>query len=200
MDAMIPRRRRRPAGARARRRAGGAAGWPAGGPAAVLLALAAACAGGGGPEGIQSRPAGDEGMLVFTVGRLSFEGPAAWEASGDFRRVRLVSPQSAARIDVQVTDRAYRDDRECLAQANEALERGQGSLSGVRRHATRLAGRRAVVQEADQAGWHGWAWAVCDGGEQYRLFFTGRSPLGEEELRVSRLLPWSAVLARSGAR
>ena len=35
---------------------------------------------------------------------------------------------------------------------------------------------RLIAQEADQGGWHGWAWATCDGGEQYRVFLAGRSP------------------------
>lgn len=151
-------------------------------------------------EGPVSRPAGDEGMLMFTVGRLSFEAPAAWEARGDARHVLLVSPRSDARVDAQVTDRTFKDDGECLARADEALSRGSGTLTKVRRHATTLAGRKAVVQEADQDGWHGWAWAVCDGGEQYRIFFTGRSPLDEEAVRVSRLISSSAVLTtRPGA-
>jgi len=145
-------------------------------------------------QGPQSRPAGDEGMLMFTVGRLSFEAPAAWPARGDPRRVLLVSPQNDARIDAQVSERRFKDDGECLAQAEDSLARGSGKLTNVRRHPTTLAGRKAVVQEADQDGWHGWAWAVCDGGEQYRIFFTGRSPLGEESLRASRLLSSSAVL------
>jgi hypothetical protein len=145
-------------------------------------------------QGPQSRPAGDEGMLMFTVGRLSFEAPAAWPARGDPRRVLLVSPQNDARIDAQVSERRFKDDGECLAQAEDSLARGSGKLINVRRHPTTLAGRKAVVQEADQDGWHGWAWAVCDGGEQYRIFFTGRSPLGEESLRASRLLSSSAVL------
>jgi len=146
-------------------------------------------------QGPQSRPAGDEGMLMFTVGRLSFEAPAAWPARGDPRRVMLVSPQNDARIDAQLTDRPFKNDAECLAQAEDMLARGSAKLTNVRRHPTTLAGRKAVVQEADQDGWHGWAWAMCDGGEQYRIFFTGRSPLGEEPLRASRLLSSSAVLA-----
>jgi hypothetical protein len=146
-------------------------------------------------SGPQSRPAGDEGMLMFTVGRLSFEAPAAWPARGDPRRVLLVSPENDARIDAQVTERAFKSDAECLSQAEASLAQGSAKLTNVRRHATTLAGRKAVVQEADQGAWHGWAWAMCDGGEQYRIFFTGQSPLGEESLRASRLLPSSAVLA-----
>jgi hypothetical protein len=139
-------------------------------------------------------------MLMFTVGRLSFEAPATWPARGDARRVLLVSPQNDARIDAQLTEKTFRSDGECLAQAEDSLARGSARLSSVRRHPTTLAGRKAVVQEADQDGWHGWAWAVCDGGEQYRIFFTGRSPIGEEQLRASQLLSSSAVLAaRPGA-
>ena len=146
-------------------------------------------------RGPQSRPAGDEGMLLYTVGRLTFEAPAGWEARGDERHVLLVSPQNDARIDAQLSDRTFKDDGECLAQAEQALVKGSARLTGARRHPTTLAGKKALVQEADQEGWHGWAWATCDGGEQYRIFFTGRSPVGEEALRASRLIPSSAVLA-----
>jgi hypothetical protein len=139
-----------------------------------------------------SRPAGDEGMLLYTVGRFTFEAPAGWEARGDARHVL---PQNDARIDAQLSDRTYRDDAECLGQAEQSLARGAANFQNVRRHPTTLAGRKALVQEADQQGWHGWAWAVCDGGEQYRVFFTGRSPLREEAVRASRLIPSSAMLA-----
>ena len=143
----------------------------------------------------QSRPAGDEGMLLYTVGRFTFEAPASWRARGDARHVVLVSPADDARIDAQVSDKAYPDDKSCLAQAEDALARGTARLTNVRRHSTTLAGRKAIVQEADQTGWHGWAWAVCDRGEQYRVFFTGRSPLNSESVRASRLLASSAVIA-----
>ena len=146
-------------------------------------------------RGPQSRAAGDEGMLLYTVGRLTFEAPAGWEARGDDRHVLLVSPQNDARIDAQLADRIFKDDGECLAQAEQALVKGSARLSGARRHSTTLAGKKGLVQEADQEGWHGWAWATCDGGEQYRIFFTGRSPIGEEALRASRLIPSSATLA-----
>lgn len=146
-------------------------------------------------RGPVSRPAGDEGMLLYTVGRLTFEAPAAWQARGDERHALLVSVRDDARIDALVADRTFKDDAECLAQADQALARGAEKLQNVRRHPTTLAGKKALVQEADQQGWHGWAWAVCDGGEQYRVFFTGRSPLGEEALRASRLIPSSSTLA-----
>jgi hypothetical protein len=147
-----------------------------------------------------SRPSGDEGMLMYTVGRLSFEAPAGWEAHGDAHHVLLVSPRSDVRIDGQVGREPFANDGVCLEEAEAALKRGVGHLVNIQRHPTTLAGRKAVVQEADQEGWHGWAWAVCDGGEQYRLFFTGRSPLDEEAVRAARLLASSAVLsARPGA-
>jgi hypothetical protein len=146
-------------------------------------------------EGPQSRPARDEGMLAYSVGRLSFEAPAAWTARGDPRHVLLVSPAGDARIDAQLMERTFPDDARCLAQAEQALARGGSRLTNVRRHPSTLAGRRSVAQEADQDRWHGWAWAVCDGGEQYRIFFTGLSPLKEESVRIVRSLPASAVLA-----
>jgi hypothetical protein len=143
----------------------------------------------------QSRAGGDEGMLLYTVGRLSFEAPAGWQARGDARKISLTSPNDDGRIDAQVSDTRYPDDKACLAQARDALVKGDAKLTNARRHPTTLAGREAIVQEADQGGWHGWAWAVCSGGEQYRIFFSGRSPLNAEAVRASRLIPASAVLA-----
>lgn len=167
-------------------------------PQRWLTALVSLCActffhGRAQEAGPQSRPSGDEGMLQFTVGRLSFEGPAAWQATGDPHHVLLVSAAGDGRVDAQLGERTFKTDAECLAQAEQALVRGAARLTNLRRHPTTLAGRKAVVQEADQVGWHGWAWAVCDGGEQYRLFFTGRSPVSEESLRAVRLLSSSAV-------
>jgi hypothetical protein len=150
-------------------------------------------------SGPQSRPGGDEGMLLFTVGRISFEAPAAWEATGDARHVTLVAPGSDGRIDAQLGEKTFKTDDECLAQAQESLSRGASHLTNVRRHPTTFAGRKAVMQEADQQGWHGWAWAVCDGGEQYRLFFTGRSPLKDDAVRAVRLLSSSATLTGPSA-
>jgi hypothetical protein len=146
-------------------------------------------------QGPQSRPAGDEGMLLYSVGRLTFEAPAGWEARGDARHVLLVSPGNDARIDAQLVEQVFPDDARCLASAEQALHRGGAKLTNVRRHASTLAGRRAIFQEADQDRWHGWAWAACDGGEQYQVFFTGLSPVDGERLRAVRLLSSSAVLA-----
>lgn len=145
--------------------------------------------------GPQSRPSAEKGILVYSVGRLSIQVPEQWDAYGDPKKVKLVSPRKNARIDARVTDRLFANDRDCLSQAEDALVRGSTNLSNVRRHSTTFAGRKAVTQEADDRGWHGWAWAVCDGGEQYRVFFTGHSPLDDEALRVSRQLPGGALLA-----
>jgi hypothetical protein len=166
---------------------------------AALLGALAACSivhERAAEPGPVSRPAGMEGTLLYTVGRLSFSAPAAWQARGDPRRVFLASPRGDARIDAQVGDRTFPDDASCLAQAQDALAKGEARLGNVRRHPTTVAGRKALVQEADDPrGWHGWAWALCDGGEQYRLFFTGRSPVDAEGLEVARLLPGGATLA-----
>jgi hypothetical protein len=171
---------------------------------AALLASLAGCSivhERAAEPGPASRPAGEEGMLLYTVGRLSFEAPAAWQARGDPKRVFLASPTGGARIDAQLGDKTFPDDAACLAQAENALAKGQSKLGNARRHPTTVAGRRAVVQEADDpGGWHGWAWALCDGGEQYRIFFTGRSPIDAQGLEVARRLPGSVTLAaRPGA-
>jgi hypothetical protein len=141
-----------------------------------------------------TRPAGDEGMVVYVVGRLSFEAPSAWTATGDDRRVRITSPQGQVRIEADAVARPVAGEAECLADAETALVRGAAALTNVRRHPTSLAGRRALTQEGDQGGWHGWAYAVCDGTTQYRLWFTGLSPMGPEALEAHRVLVASAQI------
>jgi hypothetical protein len=151
--------------------------------ATLALALPAAltvagCAGlrslTAGPP--RAGPAERPGWRVYTVGTLSLEAPATWSASGDPGKVTL-DAGGEARLDAWQVEVRYADAKACLAAAEEALARGEVALARVRRHATTLAGRPAVVQEADAGGWHGWAYAVCDGGLQHRLFFTGRSPI-----------------------
>lgn len=142
----------------------------------------------------QSQPSGRQGTLVYTVGRLSFEAPAAWDASGDARRVLLVGPGTEGRLDAREVDRRFADDEQCLADAEAALQRGGAKLTGVRRHPSTLGGRKALFQEADQERWHGWAWAVCDRGEQYRVFLTAPAPVGDPTIRVMRLVSSSATL------
>ncbi len=160
----------------------------------VGLAVAALCACvgpalGGRPP---SRPGGDEGMVVYAVGRLSFEAPAAWDARGDSRHVVVQPADERALLDVRLLDRPFGGEAACLRDAEDALARGSGEFRNVRRHPTTFAGRRAVTQEADQGPWHGWAYAICDGRVQYRVFFSGRSPLPDEDVTAWRLLIASA--------
>ena len=162
--------------------------------AALALALLSACTTlelAGRPV---TRPAGDEGMVTYVVGRLSFEAPSTWPATGDDRRVRIASPQGVARIEVDAVARPVAGEAECLADAETVLGRGAGGLSNVRRHPTSFAGRRALVQEGDQGDWHGWAYAVCDGTTQYRIWITGVSPMNQEALEAHRMLVASAQL------
>lgn len=162
--------------------------------AAALLLAATACglAARGRP---QSSPGTAQGSTLYTVGRLSFEAPAAWEASGDARHVLLVSPERDARVEAAEVARAFPDDASCMAAADEALRRGRARLVNVRRHTSSLAGRRAIFQEADQERWHGWAWVLCDGGQQYRLFVSGVAPVREGIVRAMQRASSSAALA-----
>ncbi len=157
-----------------------------------LLALAACAPGLAGRP--PSRPSGDEGMLVYSVGRLSFEAPAGWEARGGGRRVVVQPSDERAVLDVRQLERTFGGEAACLRDADDALARGSSEFRNVRRHVTTFAGRRAVTQEADQGPWHGWAYALCDGGVQYRLFFSGRSPVSSEDLEAWRMLVASAQL------
>ncbi len=167
--------------------------------AAALLALALALlAGGCAPlRALVSPPRGTPtarpGWLGWTAGELAFEAPAGWSASGDARRLRLDAGE-AARLEAWAVEERFPDQQACLAAAEEALARGEAQLSRVRRHATKLAGRPALVQEADAGGWHGWAYAVCVGGEQHRLVFNGRTPIPADLLEAWREVVASARL------
>ncbi len=141
-----------------------------------------------------TRPSGDEGMLVYLVGRLAFTAPADWKAAGDPSRVRLDAPRGDVRLEASVVQLAFADEKACLADAEAVLSRAEAGLANVRRHPSTFAGRRAVTQEADQGPWHGWAWAFCDGPRQYRVWFTGLSPMGREALEAQRILAASARL------
>lgn len=156
---------------------------------AVLAILAASCA----RVGPVSRPTPDGQARVYSVAGLSFEIPASWRADGDPRAVKLAAPGGEALVEVKATA-APGSAGECLAGAEEALARGAAALSGVRRHASTFAGKRAIAQEADQGGWHGWAWATCDRGEQYRVFLSGRAPVSRETIEVQRRLVATARL------
>lgn len=176
----------------ARPRGGGPLGRAA---LAALLLTASACAGlkalvSPPPEGTPtSRP----GWLGWSVGALRFEAPAGWAPSGGARRLGL-DAGGEARLEAWVVEERFADAKACLTAAEESLARGEAQLSRVRRHPTKLAGRPALMQEADAGAWHGWAYAVCQGGEQHRLFFTGRSPIGAELLEAWREVVGSAKL------
>ncbi|HZZ82949.1 MAG TPA: hypothetical protein VFE30_00265 [Anaeromyxobacteraceae bacterium] len=161
--------------------------------AIAATALLASCAGRGGPPA--GAPGPDEGMVSYGVGTLSFEAPAGWRSSGEARRFSLLRPDERAKLEVQQVERVFKGEKECLADAEEALTRGSGGLQNLRRHATTLGGRRALLQEADAGQWHGWAWAVCDRQTQYRLFLTGQSPLPPDVLRAHQVLLSSARVA-----
>jgi hypothetical protein len=160
---------------------------------AALLAAAlamAACAGAGRP--VQGRPSGREGWSAYTFRDLRFEAPAAWQASGDDRRITLEAPGGGARLELSVSEARFPDERSCLAAAEGRLAERQPSLERARRHPTRFAGRSAQALEGDQGGWHVWAIAACDGGAQYRVFFTAATPASPEALEVWRALLQSA--------
>ena len=162
----------------------------------LALLLLASCTlvherAGDGP--VRGEASAQKGMLEYAVGRLTFLAPDSWEATGGSRRVQLAHPTNHGRLDVQQVDRAFRDEKECLAAAEESLAKGAANLTNVRRHGSSFAGKRAVAQEADQAGWHGWAWAVCDGATQYRLFFAGRAPVPADVMDAWRGFTRSAA-------
>jgi hypothetical protein len=158
--------------------------------AAVLALALAGCAGVGSLLGQPpaSSPGQKAGWLAYQVEGLRLEAPAGWTASGGAQRVTLEA--DGLKLEAWVVDGRFDDATACLAAAEESLARGAERLSRVRRHNSTLAGRNAVMQEADAGGWHGWAYGVCDGPVQYRLFFTGRSPIPAELLEA-----WRGVVA-----
>ncbi|WP_242338060.1 MULTISPECIES: hypothetical protein [Anaeromyxobacter] len=142
------------------------------------------------PRGV---PSGRDGWLVYSVHALRFEAPAAWGASGGEQHLTLEAPDGSARMEISTPGTSYADEQACLAGAEEFLKRG-AALERVRRHPTRLAGVSAVTLEGDSGGWHVWAYAACDGGTQYQLFFTARSPAAAEAVEAYRTLVQSAKI------
>ena len=142
------------------------------------------------------KPSSRLGWLVYELHELQFEGLAAWKPAGGERRVALEAPDGRARLEV-----TYRDDfaeaKACLADAEERLRQQEGAFERARRHPTRFAGRPAQTLEGDQGGWHVWAYAVCDGAVQYRVFFTSMSPTSPEALDAYRSLVGSARIGGS---
>lgn len=138
------------------------------------------------------KPSGREGWLVYELRDLRFEAPAGWRPSGGERRMTLESPDGKARLEVSYPAPDFADERACLAAAEEKLRQQEGTLERARRHPTRFAGRPAQTLEADQQGWHVWAFAACEGGSQYRVFFTAATPAAPEALEAYRALVASA--------
>jgi hypothetical protein len=136
-------------------------------------------------------PSGRDGWLVYSVRAFRFEAPAAWRASGGDQHVKLEAPDGTAWFEISTPGTSYADEKACLAGAEEFLKRG-AELERVRRHPTRLAGVPAVTLEGDSGGWHVWAYAACDGGTQYQLFFTARTPAPAEAVEAYRTLVQSA--------
>jgi hypothetical protein len=136
----------------------------------------------------QGRPSGREGWVAYELEDLRFEAPAGWRADGDARRIRLEAPDGRARLELSVPEAPFASEGACLAAAEERLAQRQGALERARRHPTRFAGRSAQALEGDQGGWHVWAIAACDGGTQYRVFFTAATPASPEALETWRTL------------
>ncbi len=158
--------------------------------ACVAVALLSGCASirnavGPPPRGV---PSGRPGWLVYPVGALRFEAPEAWRPSGTPRHLELEAPDGAARLEVSTPDAPYADEKTCLAAADGVMKRGADALEHVRRHPTRFANVSAITAEGDQGGWHVWAFAACDGGTQYQVFFTARSPAAAAALEAYQTL------------
>jgi hypothetical protein len=163
---------------------------------AILTALAAvtAVAACSGLRAVQGRPTGREGWLAYELRDLRFDAPAAWRASGSTSRVALEAPDGRARLEISLPEQTFADERTCLAAAEQKLAAQQAALERARRHPTRFGGRPAQTLEADQGGWHVWALAACDGGVQYRVFFTAATPAPPEAIEAWRTLLQSARL------
>jgi hypothetical protein len=144
-----------------------------------LLVFAAAC------NRLHGVPTG-RGWSAYRVGGLTLELPEDWSAKGDAVRLTAVSPDGLAKVEAERVERTFASGAECLSRAERSLSRGAAELERARHHPTRLGDRAAVALEADLRGWHGWAWAACDGREQYRLSFFGASPMTPEAVSAQR--------------
>jgi hypothetical protein len=163
----------------------------------VLLAAALALAGCAGfrdalapaPVGAPSARAG---WLVYALHDFRFEAPATWRPAGGERRVALEQPEGKARLEVSERGGRFANERECLADADERLRQQAGAYERARRYPTRVAQHPAQALEGDQGGWHVWAYAICDGGVQYRIFFAAASPAPADAVEAYRTLVASA--------
>jgi hypothetical protein len=93
---------------------------------------------------------------------------------------------------VSIPEGQFPDERACLAAAEQKLGAQQETLQRARRHPSRLGGHPAQALEADQRGWHVWAIAACDGGVQYRIFFTAETPASAEAIEAWRTVQQTA--------
>ncbi|HTN53292.1 MAG TPA: hypothetical protein VML50_12865 [Anaeromyxobacter sp.] len=159
----------------------------------LVLGLALGCA--GVREALEPTPRGEPsgraGWLLYEVGGLRFEAPEGWAPSGGPRHLRLEGAGGGVRLEVSTPEEPFASETACMKSAEEALRRGD-QLERARHHPTRFAGARALTLEGDQAGWHVWAWAACDGARQVQVFFTARSPASPEALEALRTLTASA--------
>ncbi len=161
----------------------------------TLALLLASCAGPSGLRGSPgSLPASRADWRLYSVGGLSFEAPAAWDASGDARRMALLPPEGAARLEAWESGKRGADDASCLADGEAAMKARDAGLERVQRHPSSLGGRKAITQEADQGSNHGWAWVTCIGPAQHWITFTGRSPVSQPLLEEWRSVVQSARL------
>jgi hypothetical protein len=160
-------------------------------PLLAALALLGGCATLRGEHPPQGTPSGRAGFLVYPVGALRFEAPGAWRPTGNPRHLELEAPDGGARLEVSTPEAPFADEKACLAAAEAVMRRAE-SLERARRHATRFASVPALTVEGDQGGWHVWAWAACDGGVQYQVFFTARSPATADALEAYRTLVQTA--------
>jgi hypothetical protein len=147
---------------------------------AALVLLATGCG------GLRGQPTGRAGWLGYRVGALTLELPEDWGARGDAVRIAARSPDGLAVLKAAQLERAFPSEAECLAQAGQSIGRSAAGLERSRSHPTRLGGRSAFVMEGDRRGWHGWAWAACDGERQYRVEFMGASPMAPETAAAQR--------------
>lgn len=158
----------------------------------TMLASLCACAGLRGPE---TSAGSTPGTTRYSVEALSFEVPSTWRGGGSPRAVKLSHPDGVAVVEVSAVQQRFESEKACLAGAREALARGDRTFQNVRRFSSSFGGRPAIAQEADQGGWHGWGWAACDGGDQYRVFFSGRAPVAPEVIETWRTFTKSARIA-----
>lgn len=147
---------------------------------AAILLLSTGCG------GLRGLPTSRAGWLGYRVGALSLELPVDWSARGDAFRIKARSPDGAAILMAAQLERVFATEAECLAQASHSVGRSAAGLERSRSHPTRLGGRSAFVMEGDLRGWHGWAWAACDGPRLYRLEFLGVSPMAAETAATQR--------------